>query len=142
METKSVRYWAASLLMLFSFSLLAQHEHGGLRIEGRVTFEDGQPFSGAIVTVTELRGRLFRKPAVSQRLRVTADQDGRFLFELESIRGILDIRATHETCIWAGSRSKLLQREDWHQKSEIWVELSATRGNCEELIGDPSDTSD
>jgi len=124
--------------------LLSDGERGSIRIEGRVIFHDGEPFSGATLTVTELRGRLFMMPAVKQKIRVVADHDGSFGVDLTRVRGFLDIRAQSDSCVWASSSVVQLNREDLRGKDKVWVDLEATRGEgaCPELEDDPEDAPD
>ena len=136
MVHKSVLFWVASLLMLLSLPLLAGGESEGLRIDGRVLFDDGEPFSGAIVTAVELRGRLFRMPAVKQNVNVVADDNGEFSIELRRVRGAVQIVAKHETCVWRLSSGMTIYPEDLRGKDSIRVDLEATRGDCPELEDD------
>ncbi|PKM14494.1 MAG: hypothetical protein CVV12_13695 [Gammaproteobacteria bacterium HGW-Gammaproteobacteria-2] len=136
MAHKSVLFWVASLLlMLASLPLLAggEGERGSIRIEGRVVFEDGEPFSGAIVTVTELRGRLFMMPAVKQQVSVVADHNGRFAINLIRVESVLDVSAKSDSCVWAQSSVIQLYPGDWRGKDDVRVDLKATRGDCPEL---------
>mgnify|MGYP005863444975 CR=1 FL=1 len=133
MVRKSVLFWVASLLMLHSLPLLAGGERESFQIEGRVVFKDGEPFSGAIITAVELRGRPFMMPAVKQNVSVVADDNGEFSIELRRVRGTLDIRAKHETCFWRFSSGVTIYPEDLRGKDSIRVDLEATRGDCPEL---------
>lgn len=124
-----MKCWATSALLLALTPVFASDNQGGLTIQGRVIFmEDQEPFSGAVVELTELRGRLFMKPAVIRQLTDVSDANGRFIFELSQVRGTLDVWARHKECLWSGSLPITLSRDDWRGKEVLTIELEASRG--------------
>lgn len=130
MDHRYMKFLVASLL-LFCSPLMAKEKYKSLKIEGLVVFDDGKPFANAIVTATELRGRLFFMPSVKQKITTRSDEEGRFSIELSRVSGDLDISAKHETCLSALSSAVHLQPKDWHGKGRIYVELDSSKGNCE-----------
>jgi hypothetical protein len=82
-----------------------------LLINGRAVLEGGQPIRNGVIVITELHGRPFSMPAVSQSKEVQTDNDGDFSTVLNYKGGDLNIVLDAAPCKWSLAFVKFRQRE-------------------------------
>lgn len=98
-----------------------------LTLRGEVMLEDNTPVAHGEVQVTELRNRFLSKPAIAHQYVTHTDEQGRFVLELKSVKGDLDIRLRESACHWNGALT-YIRASEHKGLSEVLVRFTPSQG--------------
>lgn len=123
MQSSVIKFMAMLLVPLASVGCQTV---GPLLINGQAVFEGGKPVTKGTIVITEMHGRPFMMPAVTQQMTTKTDNSGNFLATIKYMGGFISIRLNPVSCKY-GSASVTLYEEQLAGVSTVTPRLVVTR---------------